>query len=772
MSTFKDSIGRLIENNHILEAIAKLRVEIERNPDPRALDKIAYLDSTYRYLLKYLREGQADPMRNRCLNDIKEDLYDLMERVERDRTATDSPQIFYTQTRLARLSNLNFSEALGRFLSADAASSLLDSTSPEYRESLVAKNMALKDIFSIVWTLPVGSSEELEAAGNVASDNDIDFALRGVIVSALILSLLQTYDRARFRTLLSIEERTDCPRLLARVLTGVALVFELHGKRVAADETLTAHLTTVSNELLFYTRMREVIYSLVKARGGVNFLEKMKHDIIPGIRGIAPDFLDQLKDDTGHISLEGIEDNPEWEKIIKSTGIDKKMRYLTNMQSSGADMLLTMFEQISRQPFFNDIDIWFRPYNEWEADRLGIRDDLKPVMQAFSSNPAICDSDKFAMLIHMTNIPPAAREMLRTAFEAQMDQFSEEVKSMMLHSPTPEYAIECYSYARTLYRFFTYFRRRNEFNNPFTRALDFKHWPVVGRMFGETEITAAVAEYYFSQGFYDDAETAYRQLLDEAKPALTDSDDKWRSFCMQKIASCLERKGDEKGALREYEKALEAEPANDWLRKRVVKLSLNLASFSDAAFEAVSRLYEGDPDNERYLEIVSELSLDRELAAPGSQPQVNSYLDKIAYLQPEDPNTLRLLALRELFLRNNRYEALATIRPAVDDAQMYLASSALSDGVGDDEDRDEGALAEEVRMCCMLAIALYINFISDNMQEVVELYRSMRMMPVAKNDLTRISRLIGNEFGHIAGADALEEILRTLPLIDDALSID
>ncbi|MDE5923845.1 MAG: hypothetical protein K2G75_00850, partial [Muribaculaceae bacterium] len=71
-----------------------------------------------------------------------------------------------------------------------------------------------------------------------------------------------------------------------------------------------------------------------------------------------------------------------------------------------------------------------------------------------------------------------------------------------------------------------------------------------------------------------------------------------------------------------------------------------------------------------------------------------------------------------------------------------------------------------------LAIALYINFISDNMQEVVELYRSMRMMPVAKNDLTRISRLIGNEFGHIAGADALEEILRTLPLIDDALSID
>ncbi|MDE5924969.1 MAG: hypothetical protein K2G75_06570, partial [Muribaculaceae bacterium] len=226
MSTFKDSIGRLIEKNHILEAIGKLRVEIERNPDPRALDKIAYLDSTYRYLLKYLREGQADPMRNRCLNDIKEDLYDLMERVERDRTATDSPQIFYTQTRLARLSNLNFSEALGRFLSADAASSLLDSTSPEYRESLVAKNMALKDIFSIVWTLPVGSSEELEAAGNVASDNDIDFALRGVIVSALILSLLQTYDRARFRTLLSIEERTDCPRLLARVLTGVALVFE------------------------------------------------------------------------------------------------------------------------------------------------------------------------------------------------------------------------------------------------------------------------------------------------------------------------------------------------------------------------------------------------------------------------------------------------------------------------------------------------------------------------------------------------------------------
>lgn len=728
-----------------------------------SFDKLIQNESIYSFLLKYLKENRPDEQRNRQLNDIREALYELVDSIDRATTGKESSLLFYTQARLTDFSKLNFSEALGRYLSADAARNLSDPQSDDYKNSLVAQNLALKDLFSIVWTMPSGKSKDLKSILSVATDSDISFSLRAILVSGLIMSLLRVYDKSKFNTLLSIESRSNDEKIKARALTGVALILDKYPDRIGRDEYLKERFEAMADDLTFYTRMREVIYSLAKARGAVSYLNKIKNDLIPDIQKLGPEFLKNLKNEEGEIDMDRLEDNPEWSKMMENSGMEKKLRRLTNMQSSGADMMLSMFEQVSRNFFFNDIDAWFRPFAEWEAERLGLPEELRPMMETLSLNPGICDSDKFAMVSNLRRLPDSAKSFIRSAFEAQARQLSEEVKSMMLHTSTPEFDIETYNYARTLFRFFNFFRLRGEFLNPFEKAQNFKNWPFIGDILAEKEILSAVGEYYYRQGFYEDAITVYVDLMPY------DHSDEWNAFCMQKIGCAYEKLNKPDEALRTFLKAFVLAPNDEWLAKKIAKLAVKTQTFTEEIFPALIMLFEKDKDNLEYLLPLAQAEAN---GWEYQSPEGNRYkfLDRAAYLSPDNHEVVRLQALKKVNNLHNpdaSKEALDIIIPLINNAEMYLASLSLSEKIGNEEESKEGRDSED-NILSDLYLAVYLYYLNGEEGE------SVRM-------LGNIKTLLKNRFSHreveinlrkrFPDNEKLRALIEMLPIYIDALSL-
>lgn len=776
MPDLRTTIYEKVASGNLLDAISILRKEISSGRDPKSIDALERTESTYRYMLKYMREGHADPSRRRVANDVAEDILDIADRYMQTKEAENSPLLFHTQSRLVGFSGLHFPEALGRLLTADATLQLSDRNSSDYKEALSAKNMALKDIFSIVWTMPAGNERELKEIINVASDDDISFSLRGTIVGALILALMRSYDRARLKALLSIESRTGSERLRARVLTGIALTLDRHSGRIAKDENMRERFESLSDNLTFYTRMREVVYSLVKARGGIKFLDKMKNEIIPDIRKFGPGFLDRLKDESGEINIERLEDNPEWENMLKESGMEKKLRRLNNMQSSGADMMLSMFEQVSRNFLFNDIDTWFRPFEEWEAERLGMPQELAPVMEAFCLNPGICDSDKFAMISNLQRIPESARSLLRNTFEAQTSQLSEEMKEMMLHTSSPEFDMECYNFARTLFRFFSFFRLRKEFYNPFLHLPQFYRWPFIGGMLGEREIMTSVGEYCFTQGFYSDSASVFKSLAHEAGESITDEDDRWKTFCLQKAASSYERMGDVTTAIEEFERAFEMSPSDEWLARKIVGLTLNNGrDLSITGVNALRFLHESDKDNIDYL-----LPLIRHYirsANESDRKEADRLMPRAVYIDPANAELLRMQDVRLLAGIDGKEadssrldEALAMIAPLLYNATMYLASASLGGGIADSNALTSGE-ADEIRgMSTDLALGIYLEWLKGNVGAALGHLRNFLALQGDDVKPDAPVSLLSEYFGNALPESALEALRSELPLMRDALA--
>ncbi len=776
-SCIKTEIIYKIKEGKILDAIQILKDTFSKSKDFSIADRTDRIRDTYTYLLKYLKEGVPDPQRSKVLSDIREEICNLAEETERKSKIEDSSELFYTRARLAEFSGLNFSEALGRFLSADAAQQLCDKSSDEYRNCITAKNISLQDIFSIIWTMsPLKSNIDIESIINVATDSDISFSLRAVIVSALIMGLLNNYDRTKFVALLSIESRTSDEKIRARALIGIALILDTYPKRISSDPRIAERFETMADDLTFYTRMREVIYSLVKARGGLNYLKKIKNEIIPDIKNFGPDFVNKIKNADGNIDIELLEENPEWEKMLEKTGLEKKLRRLNNMQSNGADMMLSMFEQASNNFFYNDIDSWFRPFSLWEAERLGVPEEMNPLIEMFSINEAICDSDKFAMVSNLSRLPESARNLLRSTFEAQAKELTEEFKSMTLHTSTPEFDMECYNYARVLFRFFSFFRLRSEFRNPFKKALSFDEWPIIGNMFAEKEILSSVGEFYYRQGFMEDAISLFRSLMNAGDT------DEWKAFCLQKIGCAMHNAGKSHEALDILTEAFTLAPEDEWLARKIVSISKKVNTYPVESRDALLMLYRKDKDNLDYLLPLARFEVNgwNYLSPDGKKAK---FLERAAYIAPENPEVIYLFIAKELrndTSKENVTKMLKMLRPSIDVAEMYLASlslnASIADSVGNiengaksNQEKDEIRDTDVEEMSCTLMISSYLNFLVNNQKETIRDLKNLKIISNAPLDrdsqLQKLSQIL-------LGIEISSDYKHLLPLMIESLEID
>lgn len=639
-------------------------------------DKLNQLEQNYNYLLKYLSDGMPDPSREKLYSSIRYKLYALLKNIEMDEDSKTSSLLYFSFKRTSEYTSLTFGDALGRFISADSALQLTDiydsssNITEEAKKLMAEKDRAVKDIFTVVWTMPLGEKNQLDAVVNVASDVDISYQIRAIIVSALTFSLLQRYDPSQLISLITIDSRSGDQRIKARALIGIVIALCKYTETFGPDKELDLRFSTWLDDLSNYTRLRDVIYALVKTRGSEKLTSKINQEIMPGFAAISKDLLKDIQKREKPLSLEELQENPEWEKALRESGLDKKLHKLHNLYDKGADMMLPMFRQLSNHYFFRDIDNWFRPFDLWEAERLGVDKKLASAINATPPSMILCDSDKFAMLINLSRIQGSSMNLMTDALKMGHEEMQEDFKDMENKISNPVFNIEVVNYMRTLFRFFKYFRLQNEFFDPFDKAISFNKLPYIGALLSEEEIQRTIAETYFNQGYYKDAALIYKSI--------SSFHPKDESLIYQKIGYCYEKDNIPKYALHYYIKAEDLKGSDDiWLLERIFHLSKDLGK-NEKLIESLDRLIKSDSENAFYLrEWIKAVHNEHVYTShPDLVPLYENRISKLLYIDPDNNDNISLKAA-SLAAKDKWDDVAELLKSRLSDIEMYLAAASL-----------------------------------------------------------------------------------------------
>ena len=200
--------------------------------------------------------------------------------------------------------------------------------------------------------------------------------------------------------------------------------------------------------------------------------------------------------------------------------------------------------------------------------------------------PYICDGDKYSMILSVSMMPSAQREMMMKQFDMHSRQFSEAL-GVMASLPPAQRKVVTNNYILSIYRFYKLFRRKGEFYNPFADVVDVLDNPRLAEDFSNTDELESLAALYIRLQCYDKA-IRYLSLVDEtADPSASRS---------RQLGYAYERLGLYDRAALAYEQSDLLDGSNRWTLRRYIYVLRCLGQY-DRALAVCERLEKLDPQS-------------------------------------------------------------------------------------------------------------------------------------------------------------------------------
>lgn len=631
------SVTSLLDDYQIGAALDIVKDMLKESGLIAMIPKANEIAETYKYMIHYLLEGARDDNRENLLGDLSERIHTLGDMAVRAVKRHDSSEYYYSLLRFNELRKEHLSEILQEYGKIVSELSLAEAAGNDVSEFRKQKEELLERLFNSLFT-SLGEDSEYAELVNYLTSGYADNNIASQSLSAITLSLLCFYDKGKMNALLDIYENVENEAIAARALVGIVLTLVDNAARVNSDPRMKGRLYLWNDSIETYRRLRETIRIIVGTRDTERVAAKMKEEVLPELMKLRPDIMKKLNEISGTESeAVTFENNPEWEEILEKSGLSKKMQELSEMQSEGADLMMVTFSNLKNFPFFNTAANWFLPFDS-EHTALSLDGNMKKFIDMLQSAAAIvCDSDMYSLALSAARMPQNQREIITGQLSAQFDQMKEEMKSQRLKSSTPTFDIEVQKVVRDLYRFFKLFRKREGFNDPFARPLNFTAMPVIGEMMQDEDVLELIGEFYFKRGYYNDA-LPILEHLSESRP-----DD---GTLFEKIGFCHQYNDSLTAALDAYDKASLLKTPGPWLVQKLAYVNRRLGNYDKAA-DYYQKALNMDPDNLSLLMNVGNMML-----MGGDNAGALRHFYHANYVSPDNKKVLRAIAWVE-FLNGN-----------------------------------------------------------------------------------------------------------------------
>jgi tetratricopeptide (TPR) repeat protein len=443
------------------------------------------------------------------------------------------------------------------------------------------------------------------------------------------MSLLNGFDVEKFQVL-HLFFKQQKQGVWQRALTGLVLGFYLYDQRILFYPKASAIRFQLA-EAGLDKEIEHIIIQLIRARDTEKVSKKMQEEIIPEMIKLRP----RLEDKLGLENLlkeDELEDkNPEWETFFKDTpGLAEKMEEFSKMQMEGADVFISAFSMLKHFSFFQELSNWFLPfYAENNVAQAAVSqevnlNDKQGFLEGFEKSVFLCDSDKYSFILNLQQLPEQQKKMMFEMLEAELNQMNELSKQEALSDGVSQNKSIYISHIQNLYRFCKLYPGRRDFEDIFKLSLDVHNSESFSAMVNDPSVIRNIAEFYFEQGHFHDANDIYKKLIDQGehdaelyekigyscmkqenyeeaivffeRAELFESNRVWN---LRKLALCNRKLKRFDKAIRNYQDALKLEPENTDLQVSLALTYLQIKDFK-SALQYYQQLAESYPDNPRF----------------------------------------------------------------------------------------------------------------------------------------------------------------------------
>lgn len=597
------------------------------------------LRETYRYMVDFLVNGYPDDRRADLYADVKDALLAHLGNMSL-LLKTDTPSDLYFEIR--RMEKLKpaslrvLHEAYKRDSFRMQKAEDLEVSSAHQRTRMEED---LVRMFNKILTLDIADRENLDYIVTVVSDPETEFEVATQFVTALALGALRFYDKQKLLALLDIYDRATDERIQARALTSVVLAISHWRQRIVKDARLLERVESLANSILNYTRLRDVVMMIIRTRDTDRVNKKIRDTFTGDIPKINRELMDEMRKNNGVFDPVEFGENPEWEKLLKESGLEEKLRDINEMQLEGMDVMMQAFANLKNFPFFRQAANWFLPFSAAHSsvERLaGLLD--RNLLDMMAQASEMCESDKYSFALGIINMPSDRMQALATQLSAAAEQMMEELKSKSLTAKkNASFTSEIRGYLRDLYRFLKLFPARKSFTDVFAGIIDFRSIPGLGGMLSEDEVVEMVGEFYFTYGYYNEALPLLEILIANGTQG---------RHVFEKAGYCHQVAGNHTAALDHYEKAdlfsTDTDRSSMWLIRKIALCNKILKRY-DRAAEYYLKALEREPDNISLL-----VNLGNSLIYAGLTDEARKHISKALYISPEDKRALRAAVVEEI----------------------------------------------------------------------------------------------------------------------------
>ena len=578
ITDIQHKVATLLNDKRLKQAIDTLAGGIDELQDWELRTRFTEMQTAYRYMLDYMRQGMPDPDRERLHYELIGRCYIINDQIAVARLTEHSTKVYCQMRRkyknLASLGGIydrlkdngaNF--AVTESLPANECKSVRLQLSQEHER-------LLPELFATIWSSTGWNKGDAELIYSIIDDEELSINDRATAVSAITLSTLKCFEPIKIETLCHIATNSY-HTLAVRAITGIVIALFQYEQRIAYYPTLQATIDALRDNPAVMRHIQTIQIQLLRCRETQKIDRRMREEIIPAMMKNSHKLNGKLSIDIIK-EIENDEDkNPEWKKWIEEDGIKSKIEEMTKWQIEGADVYMSTFSQLKNYPFFGEMSNWLRPFDKHVP---GISDILPgngttTLVGAICKSPVFCNSDKYSFCFTVQRIPADQRDMLMGQLGGEEGAAMEDVETHAMANKEKMAEIESNQYIQDLYRFFKVSNFKNEFKDPFTMPLNLLGSKTLAPLISDSNAVLRTFRYLVEKEYYAEAYNAGK---------IFEKSGECDAQFFQEMGYCLQKELRYKEAIDYYTKADIVKPDTLWTLRHIAQCYRLQGEFDNA----------------------------------------------------------------------------------------------------------------------------------------------------------------------------------------------
>lgn len=628
-------IIRLIGQKRLKEALAQLESFLWKCSDWSLRTRLEQVQTSYSYMLQYMRQGIEDPERKKLYLKL---LTDALEIADQARVALlDSVSTrYYHESRTRRTEALApyttgmLMHILESFQDDLAVSGLL--SDQNMNEVLKRHEDTQKFMFLQTWTNSAWSTDDENDAQAMLKSELMPVHDLCLFTSAVMLSLMECFDLRKLFWLMDAYRYAHV-QVSQRALVGLVFILHIYAARLEFYPEIANRIAQLADDTNFRKDVLRIHIQILLSQETEKIDKKMREEIIPEMLKNIP--MRNMKFGFEEPDEEKDDANPDWADAMEKSGLGDKLREMNELQLEGADIYMSTFAHLKLYPFFREPHNWFYPFDKQHSSVIGeYRDKNKQsnsLLDLILQSGFFCNGDKYSLFFTMQQLPQNQREMMLSQLtEQQQQEMADQSKAETLKKFAERPDTVSNQYLHDLYRFFQLSPRRNEFRNVFKENIMLYNVPALKSYLFDPTAIRSLADFHFRKQHWEQASKLYESIPDKETPEL-------QAEICQKLGYSLQKLKRYQEAIAAYLRADLIHPNNLWTNRHLAICYRINRQFMQA-LEYYRKVEEVMPDDHKVTFYIGSC-----LAELGNFDEALKYFFKLDFLEPHSVKAWRAI---------------------------------------------------------------------------------------------------------------------------------